>query len=214
MMGLLRKDLLILKSYWKTYAMLLALYAIFAFWGNPSFFTTILSVMLFVLPLSSFSADELARWDRFAVALPVGRRGIVQAKYLFLLVVCAAAFILSVIIVLLATLTGRAGEDSLSGLLLACATCAILGLILNAILYPILFRYGTQKSRIVMSAIFGAVFAAIAIGMGIFNLSGINITSIFYLPIPLLILLLAAITSAVLLLSYHISCGIFIRREF
>ena len=214
MMGLLRKDLLILKSYWKTYAMLLALYDIFAFWGNPSFFTTILSVMLFVLPLSSFSADELARWDRFAVALPVGRRGIVQAKYLFLLVVCAAAFILSVIIVLLAALTGRAGKDSLSGLLLACATCAILGLILNAILYPILFRYGTQKSRIVMSAIFGAVFAAFAIGMGIFNLSGINITSIFYLPIPLLILLLAAITSAVLLLSYHISCGIFIRREF
>ena len=48
-------------------------------------------VIVMVLPISSFSYDEAAKWDRYAAVLPVGRTAVVKARYLFLLLVLLAA---------------------------------------------------------------------------------------------------------------------------
>ena len=123
MNGLLLKDLLILKANWKTYAFLVAFYAAFAFGGNPTFFSTMLAVILMICPMTSFSADELARWDQYAAALPGGRRAVVRAKYQLLFLILGGAFVLSCAVNLLVSLFGR-GESTFGELALAALACA------------------------------------------------------------------------------------------
>lgn len=212
MNGLLLKDLLILKTNWKTYTFLAVFYAAFAFVGNPSFFSAMLTVILMICPLSSFSTDELARWDKFAAALPGGRRAVVRAKYQFLFLVLGGAFVLSCAVNLLVSLFGRGEDSTFLELMLAALACAAVGLLLNSVLYPFLFKYGSQKSRIMLG-----IVVAVAFGMGVFILavSGRTATDLLTGISPL-----AAAAGAVVLLaaavviSYRVSRRIYDKKEF
>ena len=87
MIGFVYKDFLILRRQILYYLFFFGLYAVLAAIG--AFPAMILSVMLtmtgMMLPMSSFSYDDLARWDRYAAATPAGRQGVVAGKYLFAL---------------------------------------------------------------------------------------------------------------------------------
>lgn len=98
MNGLLRKELLLLKSSGKTYIFLILFYAVFSLFSNSTMFSTLATLILLLLPLTSFSLDELARWDKFAAALPGGRRAVVKSKYQLLFLTLAGALILSVLV--------------------------------------------------------------------------------------------------------------------
>ena len=96
MTGLILKDALVLKKSLKSYLLLLAVYAVLTVTGlfSISFVAAFLEVIAMMLPMSAFAFDEQAHWDRYAAALPLSRRDLVAARYLFTLLVllCAAAF--------------------------------------------------------------------------------------------------------------------------
>lgn len=98
MNGLLRKELLLLKSSGKTYIFLILFYAVFSLFSNSTMFSALATLILVLLPLTSFSLDELARWDKFAAALPGGRRAVVKSKYQFLFLTLAGALVLSFLV--------------------------------------------------------------------------------------------------------------------
>lgn len=211
MNGLLLKDLLILKANWKTYAFLVAFYAAFAFGGNPTFFSTMLAVILMICPMTSFSADELARWDQYAAALPGGRRAVVRAKYQLLFLILGGAFVLSCAVNLLVSLFGR-GESTFGELALAALACAAVGLLLNSVLYPLLFKYGSQKSRIVLAAVVAAAFGVGALILAFSGRAPADLlagVSPFAAAAGAVVLLAAAV-----LISYRVSCRIYGKKEF
>ena len=96
MSGLIWKDLMVLRKTLKTYGLFFLFYFLMAAVGlfNISFVTAVLQLIVIMLPMSAFAYDEQAKWDRYAIALPLGRRRVVAARYLFtlLMVLIAAAF--------------------------------------------------------------------------------------------------------------------------
>ena len=221
MKGLLLKEFLILKPYLRIYAVMLSIYMLLDLTGNASIFASMISAILLILPMSTFSADELARWDKFAAALPGGRRKVVTAKYQVLLVVLAGAFVLSCAVNLAAALFRRDRSTALPELLLVSVVCVAVGLLLNCILFPFLFKYGPQKGRIILIVMFAIFFGVLALIYALIKRRAL----ILPLPLPFwqglprishaaIGLLVLVLLTAVLAISYHISCRIYDKKEF
>ena len=95
MTGLMMKDALVMRKTLRLYALFLLFYSGLAVLGvfPMSMALAMVEVIVMVLPISSFSYDEAAKWDRYAAVLPVGRTAVVKARYLFLLLVLLAMFL-------------------------------------------------------------------------------------------------------------------------
>lgn len=219
MSGLLLKELLIMKGTWKTYLFLLVFYAVFSFVGNPTFFASMVVVILMMLPLSSVAADEQARWDIYAATLPDGRRAVVRAKYQFAFLTLGAAFVISCLVSLLVVLFDRASGNEYLDFVVTSLVSVAVGLLANLILYPLLFKYGSQKARIMMGLVFGVVVAAVAIGIGILSFSNSTFFDVVRMVSSVLSPMLTIAAVVVLLglatvISYRISQRIYRKKEF
>lgn len=216
MKGLLLKDFLILKAQGKIYGAMLLVYAALSLAGNYSLFSAMLAVLMMILPLSSFTMDEQARWDKFAAALPDGRRRIVQCKYQFLLLLTGVVLVIGAVFSVVLVRLGRGGEMSLPELLLVAVTSCGVGLLINLLIFPFLFKYGSTKSRIILVTAFGVLFAVIALGAVLLKPSGIELSLLTKdLPSPVV---LGVIAAAVLVVggvvSYGCSMRIYANKEF
>lgn len=213
MNGLLRKDLLLLKASGKTYLFLVLFYAVFSFVGTSTMFSCMTTLILLILPLSSFSTDELARWDKFAAALPGGRRAVVKSKYQLLFLTLAGTLVLSFLVDLLVYFFGRDQSASFFELLATALACAAVGLVLNCLLYPLLFKYGSQKARIYLALAIG-VIAVLAIGFVLFQFGGVRL-DVPQGGFPVVIAVSAVILlAAAVVISYGISRRIYDKKEF
>ena len=78
MVGLIKKDLLMIKSNLKMVLIMLVVFFIMALQGefDISFVPPFIVVMLF---MSTFSYAEFNKWDASAVTLPHGRKTVVQS---------------------------------------------------------------------------------------------------------------------------------------
>ena len=88
MTGLIVKDFLVMRKSIKTYILFLLFYFVMAALGifPISFITAMVQIIIMMLPLSAFSYDELSKWDRYAFSLPLSRRAVAGARYLFALI--------------------------------------------------------------------------------------------------------------------------------
>src|SRR5699024_1237177 len=93
MMGLVLKDILVMRKTIRTYAMFLLFYLVMTILGlfTISFTTAILQLIVMLLPMSAFSFDEMARWNGYALTFPLGRRAMVTGRYLFTLIMTLVA---------------------------------------------------------------------------------------------------------------------------
>lgn len=218
MKGLLLKDFLILKAQGKIYGAMLLIYAALSLAGNYSLFSAMLAVLMMILPLSSFTMDEQARWDKFAAALPDGRRRMVRCKYQFLLLLTGAVLVIGVVFSVVLVRFSRGGEMGLPELLLVGVTCCGVGLLINFLIFPFLFKYGSTKSRIILMCVLGVVFGSIAAGALLLKNGKASFSLSALLPAApspaavagaaVLVLLAAGIV------SYRCSMRIFEKKEF
>ena len=209
MKGFIYKDLCLLGSVWKSYAFILVMFSALTVTGvyDVSFLFMMVSVILCMYPSTSFSYDELAKWDRFAVSVPNGRVTVVRAKYGFALLLGAASLVFDLLLSLLAAFLGRM---ELGNGLLTCVGGVAGALLINALMLPLLFRFGAQKGRIlliaVVAALAGVLGALLAIGgMTAFG-SGL-LKSFVLVVLPVLTLL-------TLFVSYRVSLGIYQKKDF
>ena len=72
MTGLMRKDLLVLRKQLRTYLIFLVIYGALSVAGlfPLAAVAAMIQILMVMLPISAFSFDEIARWDRYAAALP------------------------------------------------------------------------------------------------------------------------------------------------
>ena len=215
MSGLVWKDFYVLRKTFKSYLVILLVYVVLtaAKVFDASLLSGFLALLITMMPISSFGYDDLARWDRYAAALPVGRRCIVRSKYVFTLLIAAAALVLGLGLGA-AVAALQLGDSSLGELMTVSIVCIAVGLLLNAVMMPFLFRYGAEKSRAIMLAVFVVVF-----GGGMLLLKSVDsstLASVERLFSTGGMAAVAAVAGAVLLCllaSYCISCGIYQKKE-
>lgn len=210
MMGLVKKDFYLSLSMFRAYMLVALVFAVLTFVGiyDLSFFVVYVSVICIMIPVNLFAYDEQARWDKYAAALPGGRAGVVRARYVFTLLACLASLLFSLSLQLLTALVSGAKGQEWMDLLLSGLLPVAYGCLMNAILLPLLFRFGSQKGRL---------YLLLALGLGVGLVFGsIGILKEIGLPLTELALPLAALPVVGLLAlvpSYFLSLRVFRKKD-
>ena len=215
MTGLLYKDFLALKGHLSTYVVFFVIYGGLCAAGvfSPSVLGGMVVLISIITPMATVTSDDISRWNRFAIATPACRRGVVAGKYLFtLLMVLLSAVLVAVLLVVLA-LAGGLGDGSLAEYLLATLACGGIALLMNGVTLPLLLKFGAEKARLVSMALFLLVFGSVA-------LLGLAMDNGFVLPaLPAWLAaalpgLLAIVSVGGFALSYCISQAVYAKKEF
>lgn len=164
MWGLAYKDLLLMRRSLWYYAFLLVIFTVFVLIGSLDAYILSGTAMLFayMVPLSSFSWDEAVRWEPYAAATPACRRGAADGKYLCSLLTAAGGGGAAALLACLCAALGRLG-DPLGEVLLSCLFCTGLALAMEAVLLPILLRFGAKSGGYAMLAVTLPVFGGMLV---------------------------------------------------
>lgn len=165
MRGLIRKEISMLD---KTSYLLAGMALLFSLIPSLSYYgSTCAIVLVFVLPVNSISHDEKSRWDRYAAMLPYGPERLVWSKYLLSY---AFALLAGVILFGSAWLRDAIRPGCVDWLSISRLGMALLvmALVIPALVIPCLYRFGSERARLVMVLVMVLVMAAggsVALGM-------------------------------------------------
>lgn len=210
MLGLIKKDFLLIKANLKSMIIIFVIYIMLAFQGtlDATFIIPLIGIILF---LSTFSYDDFNNWNSYAVTLPNGRKNVVRAKYIastiLMIILAVVAFSIGIGISYLKTNSINLDEiiSSLMGTMLSIV-------IINSLLYPIVFKFGATNGRIILFAVvFGIAGIGTLIAQFIDMAPIINIINkldnYLLIVIPIIYIILLGI-------SYLISSKIYQNKEF
>ncbi|HJK71218.1 MAG TPA: ABC-2 transporter permease [Methanocorpusculum sp.] len=215
MNGLLYKDLLNLTPTLK-YLVFMALIfcVVFIPLGNELPVYIILIMFGALLPTTAISFDTAARWDKYAVSLPVTRREIVAARYQLMVGgICVAGIISLIIAVAMMILMPGEGIflPYFSPLMLMVLFVAC-GLLLGSIALPLTLKFGVEKMRYIIMVV-ALTPVVVIFGMSFFaDLSGITPTDPVLVPVIIGVLL--AVTALFVYVSFWLSVRIYAKKEF
>ncbi|MEY8230790.1 ABC-2 transporter permease [Oscillospiraceae bacterium 50-16] len=216
MTGLILKDLLVMRKALKSYLMIMVLYAVLAYLEvlNYSFIITFIQVMLMVLPLSAFAYDEQAKWDRYAMSLPLGRVRVVGARYLFVLALSLGTAAAGLLGTLLLHLVQQADWMEM---LVTLSFSTTIGLLIPAILLPLCYKLGAERARPYLYAVIfiPTILIVLLAKADLLDFSALN--ALEDLPPAVLlggVSLLPLAGVALLFLSYLISCRVAAGKEY
>ena len=200
MKALLVKDLLTLKGQAKSLLLVLAVWFIISFVNGSGLFFTSLSVIYgMLLPLTTLSIDEKSRVDRYMMSMPVTRAELALSRYALGLLGLLALGVLGIGASLVI-------GDSLEEALGASAACFCLAVLLLGVTLPLVYKFGTDKARVICIAVYMVTFLAVGFIAARFGIELDDLSGAFFL-LPFLSL-------AVLALSAAVSLGIYKKREF
>jgi ABC-2 type transport system permease protein len=203
MTGLILKDIYNLKKHSKVYLILLVFYFFMGMANdNSAMFGSMLSIVAAMLPITAMAYDEKNNWDRYALTMPLSRKDMVLSRYILGLIFALVAFIIAMASSLLLN------KDSLlENIAMNLGTLGFV-MLLMAIIFPILFKFGVEKGRILMMIIFMAPTGIILL----LSNYGIQLpdektmkTFLYYSPIAVII---------IFILSLFISISIYNKKEF
>lgn len=159
MKGLLLKDMFTLTRQARTYILFIAVFSLLPGYNNTM--APFAVMMASMMPITALAYDERSNWDRLAVSMPYTTAQLVLSKYLLGLMLMLCAVVLSVVALPLqrAFAAGTTLDETLVTAL--GALCA--GLLIQGVLLPAVFRFGTEKARMFMLVLMGTVFAGIAL---------------------------------------------------
>ena len=147
MKGLIIKDFYVLQKTLKTYGVFIVVYGIFgAVTNQGSFVSGMLGVMLAMLPITAIAYDERAKWDKYALTMPVSKKDLVLSKYALGLILAGIGMVLS-----FAILSFTVDNTFMENIFIVFCVSGI-GLIYQAMVLPIMFKFGTEKGRLYMMA--------------------------------------------------------------
>ena len=217
MIGLVIKDILVMRKTIRTYALFLIFYLIMTVLGlfTISFTTAILQLIVMLLPMSAFSFDEMAKWDRYALTFPLGRRALVTGRYLFALIMTLVAGLCGLLSCVLVSIFDS--QEIILENMMTVMVCLSLGLLYADILLPLCYKLGPDRAR---PYFYLVIFAPIVLIFGAYQLGVFGADSLSFLSsapdstMVQLSFLFPILPLAGLWVSYLISCRVMEQKEF
>lgn len=205
MIGLLRKELYVADRSFRLLVVFALVFSLIP--GMSNFGTTYAIMMAMSIPLNSIAYDEKSKWDRYAAMLPYKPGQLVWTKYLlaYLFTVLAEAIVL-----LGSVIRGRISHEPYTPEDLLSFSVLLLGVmpVMIAAVLPPLYRFGSEKGRLVM-LVFMGIGVGITLGLaGIFgevNLPQLPLAA----AVPLFVLVVTASTYG----SYRLSVYFYRKRQ-
>ena len=206
MIALLKKDIFFMD---KQMRLLVVLAFVFLLLPGTNGLGGAYAVMISVMiPMSTISYDERCKWDRYAAMLPWTPRQIVGSKYILHYVAMVMSMGLIVVGTYIRALYSE--EPVIWGELWQMLGLYVVILtLLAAVTYPLLYRFGTERGRLIMVAIFAGIFILVLGSVSLMARDiGRALDWLATVPVPVL----AALAGANVL-SYHLSVKLYLRRR-
>lgn len=205
MWGLLQKDLKTISLQGRVLAIMVVFYLAFFLLSEVEdalvsvvTFSTVLMGILF--PITALSYDEKAKWEHYALTMPISRNMLVWSKYLLVLLFLLAGELLLLLVSLFQPEIGPALLVLVPGIVL----------FLNSILLPVAFKLGVEKSRYITVAI----MLLPTLVLLLMEKLGVQPPQLSARLLALLPLLLLAFSVLLFYLSGLLSCRLYRGREF
>jgi len=217
MRGLIEKDLRLTIARKQTLLIFFVVALIMGMSVDGSFIIGYLTMLAIMVAIGTISYDEYDNGFAFLLTLPFGRKTYVKEKYLFSLLIGAAAWLLGVVVYIIGNLIRHTPADLAVELPMLLTLLPVMYLT-AAIMIPLQLKYGSEKSRFVLFLIFG-IIAIVLFGSKRY-FSGeesfvLNLVRSLEGKSPMAILLVAAVVWLVAaFISYLFSVQVMVKREF
>jgi len=202
--GLMLKDLLNLRPMTKTLVVMFLIFGvIFIPMGNVMTVYFLLMIFAALLPMTSLSMDDMAKWDRYALTMPVTRKDIVRSKYLMTIMFFGVSIVISGIIAAVSYYLMPETATPFWFIVLVGA----LGLFYGLLLFPLLYKFGSEKARYLMFVLM-AVIGILLVGWFALFGESLNGNLLIYIMIT------AVVSIAAFIASYFVSVRLYEKKEF
>ncbi|HBG1014124.1 TPA: ABC-2 transporter permease, partial [Clostridioides difficile] len=206
MKGLILKDLLNLKGNIKFILLFIIMFGFMSSLGdgNVNNFIGVIIVLCTTMIVSTFSYDDLNKWDSYVLTMPISRNDIVLSKYLTMLIFSFIGVLVSLIVSV--TIGYFKNTLILNETLLINALILSISVCFGSLILPLIYKFGTERARLLMILCFLVPTLALLVFKSILE----NISSPISIEIILNTLVYSLPFVAILLfvISYFISSKI------
>ena len=157
------------------------------------------------------SYDKQARWDTYALSMPLTRANMVQEKYIMSLLLLVMSAVVSTFVVAIAWLirTGGMEPDFIPSIAATLAVGAGISLFYTALSLPLSMWLGVEKARYIPSVLFALIFFTAVIMVRRGSHIGLRADHLIAFGLGALIL-----SVALFIISYFICLFIYGKKEF
>lgn len=209
MKGLLTKEFIMLKKQWFIISLFVLMFGIVGIVsGFPS--------MMLMIPLfmsiyqSNVLADEMSKWQQYAIVLPYGRKNIISSKYFYIAIISLCSTLFITLCYTISVLIGRI-DFSLGECLIIMLCSLVAGLVYPTLILPLSYKFNSDKGKFLLMIINGScggIFAVFSINENVFN-SFVGLVNVArFIPIVALALIVI-----LYIISWQISVKIYEKRE-
>lgn len=191
MKGMVYKDLLLSR---KNILVYMVIGLLFAATLGESAILGMMGAYIMAIPISIFSIDKAAHWDSYAVSMPGGRRGMVRARYVSVILTDLLGALY--VAILCVVFSFEFVESMVSMMFLLLMLC---------ILLPLIYQYGVNYAGIMLGISMAVVFFVI------YLMSSSETVEFLMQNAPIVMAVLLPIA---MYLSYRISCAIVQKKEY
>lgn len=216
MIGLIIKDLLFLKNSWKNLLITYICSIVLSITLNNYFpALCVLPLMLITSGINAFQTDEFYLTESYSLTFPISRSRMVLSRYLFTFLMLIIATLLSLITYFFLFLFIRPSSQALNlSMLTELIGLEMVSIFINIIFYPIIYKYGCEKSRYVMTSILMILFVITSLILNIINISTINFDKVIYFLSHFGIYIIPLIFIIMIIISYNLSIKFFLKNDY
>ena len=216
MKGLILKDIYSIRITQKTYVLLFLFLCVFGYlMKSPGYVGTMCIVVFATVVLSLFNADQYYHWDTYAAALPLGKRIIVRARYMLIIVMTLG---LAVFTAIMTGATAALLGMSVSEQVISSVSMCMIIPIFSGIIIPVIYKLGVEKGRVIFMMLFLIPFLVLTLLKDLIRGTAVEklLVNLHQNPNGQVIIagILLAVSILVLAVSYMISIRIYSNKEF
>ncbi len=219
MKGLIIKDILFMKNTWKNMVLIFVGSLLLSIaLGNYLLAICSLPLMLLTSGINTFQTDEFYNTESFMLSYPLSRKKIVLSKYAFTLVMLLLSTYIGCVIYFLIYFIIHPGINGLNlDMLKHLLMLELAGILVDAIFYPVIYKFGCEKSRFVLMSI-----VMLLLGVGSILSVYIHVIKMDKIPLETIIqfidqyglLSLSLFVSVSVVLSYVLSLLAFRHKDY
>lgn len=213
MIGLILKDLLFIKNSWKnllvTYISSIILSVVL---NNYLPAIYLLPIMLSSMGINAFQTDEFYLTESFSLTFPISRKRIVLSRYMFTFLMMYISFIIGILTYFIIYILNPTGLSIsiIGNLFILIYICTMT----NIIIYPLIYKYGCEKSKYVLTSIVMVILSLLALLLNIIDISNIDFNNIINYLSNYGFFIILILTIIIVYISYKLSCKFFSRNDY
>ncbi|MDD6571140.1 MAG: ABC-2 transporter permease [Thermoflexaceae bacterium] len=156
---MLIKDFMLLKNQKQFFVTILVFaFLFFGMYDDTTFAFTYIVVLCTLFTISTISYDEYDNGMSYLFTLPISRKGYVKEKYVFGIISICIALIASTVLYFVFRMA-KNQDYGVQELLIQLFTSLMVAMFMLAFSLPIQLKFGAEKSRIALLAVFGCIVA-------------------------------------------------------